>query len=265
MLTIDTYLRPQSLDEAWEAAQKKNSAVLGGMLWLRLGDRRIGTAIDLSDLGLDRVEDTGDSWQIGAYTTLRTLETHPGLADTYHGVLAKTVSPIVGVQFRNLATVGGSVFGRFGFSDVLTTLMALHATVTLYKAGTMPLVDFAQMEMGKTKDILTHVTIPKGVRAAACYAQRNTATDFPVLNTCVARHEDTLTVVVGARPLRACPYTFPLPTDPAAEQCLAQNIAAEVAEQCVFADNRRASAAYRQHLCQVLVRRAVNDVLQEEK
>lgn len=263
MLTIDTYLRPQSLDEAWELAQKKNSAVFGGMLWLRLGNclgsRRIGTAIDLSDLGLATVEDTGDSWQIGAYTTLRTLETHPGLHETYGGVLAKTVSPIVGVQFRNLATVGGSVFGRFGFSDVLTTLLALNATVTLYKTGTIPLADFCNM--GKTNDILTHVNIPKGTKAA-CYAQRNTATDFPVLNTCAAVHDNTLTVTVGARPLRACPYTYTIdhavPTTEWATQ-----IAEDVAEKCVFADNKRASAAYRKHLCQVLVRRAVNEVVQE--
>ena len=36
MLTIDKYLCPSSLEEAYEAAQKKNSVVLGGMLWLRL-------------------------------------------------------------------------------------------------------------------------------------------------------------------------------------------------------------------------------------
>ncbi len=259
MLTIDTYLRPQSLDEAWEMAQKKNSAVLGGMLWLRLGNHRIGTAIDLSDLGLDTVEDTGDSWQIGAYTTLRTLETHAGLHETYGEIFAKTVAPIVGVQFRNLATVGGSVFGRFGFSDVLTTLLALQATVTFHKAGTMSLADFCSC--GKTKDILTHVTIPKGVRAASCYAQRNTATDFPVLNTCAAVRDNTLTVTVGARPLRACPYTYTLPTTP--DDTYAEAVAGDVADKCVFADNTRATAAYRKHLCRVLVRRAVNDVQKE--
>lgn len=259
MLTIDTYVRPTTLEEAWELAQKKNSAILGGMLWLRLGNRRIGTAIDLSDLHLDTVEDTGDHWQIGAYTTLRTLETHSGLSETYSGVLTKTVSSIVGVQFRNLATVGGSVFGRFGFSDVLTTLLALGTTVTLYKAGTMPLADFCKM--GKVSDILTHVQIPKQTRSAAYYAQRNTATDFPVLNTCAALRDDMLTVTVGARPLRACPFTFPLPTTP--EPAYAEQIAEDVAEKCVFADNKRASAAYRKHLCQVLVRRAVNEALQE--
>lgn len=42
MIKIDNYLRPASLEEAYEAAQKKNSVVLGGMLWLRLGTRRVG-------------------------------------------------------------------------------------------------------------------------------------------------------------------------------------------------------------------------------
>ena len=39
--------------------------------------------------------------------------------------MREAVRHIVGVQFRNCATVGGSVYGRFGFSDVLTLLLAL--------------------------------------------------------------------------------------------------------------------------------------------
>ena len=70
MLTIDRYLRAASLEEAYEAVQKKNSAVLGGMLWLRMSNRHITTAIDLSDLGLDSIEETDTCYRIGAYTTL---------------------------------------------------------------------------------------------------------------------------------------------------------------------------------------------------
>ena len=51
----------------------------------------------------------------------------------------------MGVQFRNLATVGGSIFGRFGFSDVLTLFLALDAQVELFQRGTVPLEEFVQM------------------------------------------------------------------------------------------------------------------------
>lgn len=37
--------------------RKKNNFVLGGMLWLKMRKRPFGTAIDLSDLGLDQIEE----------------------------------------------------------------------------------------------------------------------------------------------------------------------------------------------------------------
>ena len=80
LLTIGEYSRPQSLDEAYALCQKKNNVVLGGMLWLKMQHRRVGTAIDLCDLGLDRIEETADAYRIGAMVPLRALETHAGLA-----------------------------------------------------------------------------------------------------------------------------------------------------------------------------------------
>lgn len=261
MLTIDTYVRPSSLEEAYQAAQRKNSVILGGMLWLRLGNRRISTAVDLSELGLDGVEDTGEAYRIGAYTSLRTLETHDGLNRLTQNAIRDSLRSIVGVQFRNLATVGGSVFGRFGFSDVVTTFLALGASVELYKAGNVRLEDFCAM--GKVNDILTHVLLPKTPVCASYQAQRNSATDFPILNTCAALHEDQLTVAVGARPLRAVPYRFTIDRV-ASVADTAVSVADKIAEETVFTSNTRASEAYRRHLCKVLVRRAVSCVLAEQ-
>ena len=253
MLTIDRYLRPASLEEAYQAAQQKNSAVLGGMLWLRLGHRRITTAIDLSALGLDTVEETPEGYRIGAYVSLRTLETHEGLNAAFGGAFRSAFSPIVGVQFRNLATVGGSVFGRFGFSDVVTLLLALGASVELYRGGRVTLEEFCAM--GRVRDILTHIILPRRDVQIAFLAHRNAATDFPALNVCAVREGDTLRVTVGARPLRACLYRYPL-GDLAPEQ-----IAEDIAAQAVLAANNRASEEYRRHLCRVLVRRAVRHAL----
>lgn len=253
MLTIDRYLRASSLEEAYEAAQKKNSAVLGGMLWLRLSHRHVSTAIDLSALGLCGVEDLGDRYRIGAYTTLRMLETHEGLHRDFGGVIGDALRDIVGVQFRNLATVGGSVFGRFGFSDVVTVFLALGASVELYPSGTVSLETFCGMR--GVKDILTHVILPKRQVRTAYRAMRNTATDFPSLNVCAVLAEDALTVMVGARPLCAVAYRLP-----AAGAGTAEEIAEKIAKETVFASNSRASETYRRHLCRVLVARAVDDV-----
>ena len=61
--------------------------------------------------------------------------------------MKESLRHIVGVQFRNLATVGGSIYGRFGFSDVLTEFMALGAEVELFHGGRMPLEEFCKASL----------------------------------------------------------------------------------------------------------------------
>ena len=133
MITIQNYVRARSLEEAWQLNQNKRSRILGGMLWLRLGSATVNTAIDLCDLGLNTIEETQEQFSIGAMVTLRDLERHPGLNDYSHHAVADAVKDIVGVQFRNMATVGGSIWGRFGFSDVLTVFLAMDTYVQLYQ------------------------------------------------------------------------------------------------------------------------------------
>ena len=79
MLTVQNYVRPQTLEEAWELNQKKKNRIIGGMLWLRLRNDTINTAIDLSALGLNNIEETEDAFSIGAMVTLRQIECHLGL------------------------------------------------------------------------------------------------------------------------------------------------------------------------------------------
>ena len=58
MITIQKYVRPQTLEEAWQLNQNKRNRILGGMLWLRLGKGSVGTAIDLCELGLNTIDET---------------------------------------------------------------------------------------------------------------------------------------------------------------------------------------------------------------
>ena len=52
MLTIQNYKKVESLEEAYELNQKKANRIVGGMMWMRMGDNRMNTAIDYS--GLER-------------------------------------------------------------------------------------------------------------------------------------------------------------------------------------------------------------------
>ena len=188
MMTIREYKRAESLEEAWQLNQKRPNRVLGGMIWLKMENINVGTAIDLSGLGLDTIEETDEGLSIGAMVTLRQLELHPGLAAYTDGAVRESVRHIVGVQLRNLATVGGSIYSRFGFSDVLTMFLALNASVELYKGGVVPLAEYAQRPYDR--DILVRVLVPKENARFVYQSVRNSQTDFPVLTCAAAKLAD---------------------------------------------------------------------------
>lgn len=249
MMKIKEYVKVQSLEEAYELNQKKSNRILGGMLWLKMGNRSIQTAIDLSGLGLDKIEEKEEEFSIGCMVTLRQLELHEGLAQFTRGALRESVRSIVGVQFRNLATVGGSIFGRFGFSDVLTCFLALDTYVELYKGGIVSLEEFAGMK--QDNDILVRLIVKKQPVSCVYLSHRNTKTDFPVLTCAVSRNADGMRAVIGARPARAvCVRIENADRTP-------EEIAKEVAAKVVTGSNMRASAKYRSHLAEVLVKRGL--------
>ena len=203
----------------------------------------------------------------GAMVTLRQLEEHAGLAAYTHGAVKEALRHIVGVQLRNLATVGGSIYSRFGFSDVLTMFLAMDCDVELYKGGILPLQEYAQRPYDR--DILVRLIIKKTPMQLYYQSVRNSQTDIPVL-TCAAARMETgdYRIVIGARPLRA--VRFELPAEPAlAAEQLAAQFAEGVKAQIVTGSNMRGSAEYRRHLAGVLTKRAVLELeqrkMQEEK
>lgn len=242
LLTIKDYVKVNSLEEAYALNQKKSAKVLGGTLWLKMGDRNLQTAIDLSKLGLDKIEETESEFKIGAMVTLRQIEKHEGLNNYTDGAVRECVRHIVGTQFRNCATVGGSIFGRFGFSDVLTCFLSMDAYVELYPTGLVSLEEFAKSAYGN--EILVSVIVKKKPMKIAYETLRNEATDFPVLAVAVSKWDEKYHVSVGARPARAA-----LVTEDTLEDYKA------VAAKFTYGSNLRGSAEYRQYLAGVLVKR----------
>jgi CO/xanthine dehydrogenase FAD-binding subunit len=64
--------------------------------------------------------------------SLRDFEMSLLVKNIQGGILVSAVSQIMGVAFRNGATVGGSVAGKFPFSDLITPLLALDTTLIFY-------------------------------------------------------------------------------------------------------------------------------------
>ncbi len=242
MLTIKNYVKVESLEQAYELNQKRSAKVLGGTLWLKMGNRNVQTAIDLSNLGLDKIEETEDAFKIGTMTTLRQIEKHEGLNAYTNGAVKECVRHIVGTQFRNCATVGGSIFGRFGFSDVLTCFLAMDTYVELYPTGIVSLEEFAKMPYGN--EILVSLIVKKKPMNIAYETVRNQATDFPVIAVAVSKWDEKYHVSIGARPAKAALVTVDNIED-----------AAEIAGRFNYGNNLRGSAEYRQHVAGVLVKR----------
>ena len=276
MFYYNQYVRAQSLDEAYELYQKKPNFVLGGMLWLKMKNKTLGTAIDLCDLGLDQIDEDENEFRIGAYATLRQIETHEALNAYTHGAIAESVRHIVGVQFRNVATIGGSIWGRFGFSDVMTIFRALGAKVQLHKAGIMDLDEFAALPR-TTRDVLVSVIVPKNAKGIVYLSQRNQSTDFPVLTCAVANRSGRYVAVIGASPYMAEPVWDEdgildgitgaksdgnkALTENSENNEKIEKFAGYVADHIRFGSNIRAGAEYREMICKVLTRRAVTQSL----
>jgi putative selenate reductase FAD-binding subunit len=261
------YITVESLQKAYELNQKRGNVLIGGNGWLKMQDRQAAKAMDLSALGLDNIEENDDKFVIGCMTTLRDLETNAALDSCTNGAIKESVRHIVGTQFRNCVTVGGSLFGRFGFSDVLTMFLALDCQVELYHKGIISLAEFA--EQPYDRDILVRVFVQKTNRQSIYLSFRNQATDFPVLTCACSILDKNLRVVIGARPAKA--KVLEIPSAQVGQfllnknQSKAENInrfAYWASEQFSYGSNMRGSADYRQHLAQILIKRACTALME---
>ncbi len=256
MITIKEYVRAKTLEEAWQLNQNKKNRILGGMLWTRLSDIMVNTAIDLSELGLNTIEENEEEFSIGAMVTLRDLEVHSGLNQYSNNAIKDAVKCIVGVQFRNMATVGGSIWGRYGFSDVLTVFLALDTYVELYKGGIVPLEEFANMPLDR--DIIVSLIVKKTPGVVVYDAMRNQSTDFPVLTCALSYMKGIYKAVVGARPKKAVVY-YDVENrlkDGLSKEAIAL-FAQDVASVAETSSNVRGSKEYRTHLMKVYIERGL--------
>ncbi|MCQ2467767.1 MAG: FAD binding domain-containing protein [Clostridia bacterium] len=254
MITFQKYVKVQSLDEAYELNKTRKNRIIGGMMWLRTGRGSVNTAIDISGLGLDTIEEDDEEFKIGAMVSLRKIEKHEGLNSYSNNAVQSAVKDIVGVQFRNMATVGGSIWGRFGFSDVLTVFLAMDTYVELHNAGIVPLSEFVNMK--RDDDILVRIIVKKTPIKISYSAVRAQRTDFPVLACAVSEFDGMYKTTIGARPGKAI-----LIKDE--DGIMAAGITSDSAK--AYADyvashtptdsNLRGSAEYRTHLTKVLTER----------
>ncbi len=260
MFGLKDYIAVQSPEEGFRLlAKNKNNVILGGLLWMKMGKKQYHTGIDLKDLGLDKIGETKESIEIGSMVTLGQMEKDLLLSQWFGSIFSKGFEHIVGIQFRNLATIGGSVYSRFGFSDAITALLALNAKVHLHNAGIVSLEEF--LSMSNKRDIILKIIIKKQQFKTSYQSHRVSATDFSILSIATSLCNTNWKISVGARPNRAClaqKTAGMLSASPGDDQIKAACEA--LVDEISFGTNQRGSKEYRQNLAKVLLKRGIKAI-----
>ena len=249
-----TFLRASSIEEAYKLVKESpKNKIVGGGLWLKKGNADVDTLIDLSLLGLDKIEDKKDFIEIGAMVSQRQFEQ----SELVPEMARQAVKAIMGPAFRNIATIGGSIYGKFGFSDVVTALLGYKVELVFYPESVISLLDYIK-KPGFYDGILTHVRIYKEDLKAFFKKVEITALDYPILNIAVTKGKE-YRVVVGSRPLVAsrCEKTEAYLNEGGKDFAKAAEMAVE---ELKFGDSIATKSEYRKQLALTYVRRGLEEV-----
>ena len=263
MFSFKNYIAPSTIEEAYnELLKNKKNIILGGTSYLRMGNVSYNTAIDLSNLSLSYIKEEKDFVLIGAMTNFRELEVNPITKTLYSGILSECVKHILGVQFRANVTVGATVFSKYGFSDLIPTLLSMDTTVVLYKGGEVPLDEYLSEEKLR-RDILIEVKIAKKQGKGSFKSIRKTKTDYAITNCCVTKDEDRIKVAVGVRPGKAmvAHKAMEILSVGPIDEARIDEACEHIKDDVTYGSNMRGSKEYREAVSKVLVKRAIKEVL----
>ena len=264
-MKINNYHTVKSLEEAYKLLNdNKQNAIVAGGAWMRLSSKEIETAIDLSGLGLDKIVETEDAFEIGSMATLRQVEKQEGLEKHYDGALSNALSHIMGVPIRNVATIGGSIIGKYSFSDVLTPLVVMDVELEFYKKGRISLEDFL-VSRDRSKDVLVKIIIKKEEAKGYFKKMQKTGLDFAVVNVAVSKQAGKFKIAVGARPSLVKFAVEAMELVNGAKEVTEEVIleTAEIAgKELKFGTNSKASEEYRRNIAMAYIKRGLREVTQ---
>jgi carbon-monoxide dehydrogenase medium subunit len=218
----------------------------------------------------------GDGTTIGALVTLRDAE-RSDVIRAHVPVLAKTYAQVANPRIRGFATVGGNLAEADYASDPPPVLMALRASVTVASSDGRREIAIGDFFTGfyetalATGEIVTAITIPDLPPGTGASYQRyltRSREDRPCVGVAVVVIGrkgvcEELRVVVGA--VAEIPQEFPAVEETAAGARLDREMADAVGQAYAEAidpiEDLRGSAAYRQQMVGVFVRRAIEEAV----
>lgn len=262
-MEIKNYHKAQSLDEAYQLLiQNPKNAIIGGGAWMKLSSPSIETLIDLKGLELDQIVESKSSIEVGAMVTLQQLETDESIMKLGNGFISKSLSRILGVGFRNIATIGGTIVGRYAFSDLLTALLTLPVKLVFYPHKEMSLEDFLKQK-GKFTDILTHIVIGKRQGVGFFKKVALTPLELAILNIAVFKSGNDYHISFGSRPggtILAHEAMEFLNAQKDITEEIIEKASDIVIDTVKFGSNKTGSEDYRKALAKSYVKRGIKEV-----
>lgn len=263
-MRINEFYRAPSIIKAYEKLlEHPNNQIIGGGAWLKLTNKNINTVIDLESCELSSIKDNGDSIEIGSMTTLYEIEKSEPVLLIGNGILSNAISKIMGVGIKNIATIGGSIVGKYSFSDILTPLLVLDVTLVFHKQGAISLEQFMNTKK-MDKDILLSIRIRKENVRGYFHKVCKTALDFAIINVAVSKG-DTIKIAIGARPSNAILATelMEIVNNKGTSDDIIKEALLKV-DEIKFSTNSKASEEYRRSIAKVYIKRGLKEVITNE-
>ncbi len=252
------YIKPLNIDEALALNKKENSLIIGGGAFIKSSKKEYDLIIDCEKLDLSYIKENDKNVFIGAYTTLRELEANKLIKELFGGVIFESCSKICGVQIRNMATIGGTIGGRYGFSDLIPVLILLNSTVIFLNDESISLQEYLKNK--KDNKIIKELVITKEHGRGVFKCIKRTALDFSIINMALLKANGEFRVSFGARPGIAlrCPRV---------EEYLNSNTSIDfekvedyLSKDISFGSDLKASKEYRETVSIALLKEALEEV-----
>mgnify|MGYP000886909002 CR=1 FL=1 len=262
-MEINQYVKAKSIEEAYQVLiENPKNSILGGGAWLKQSSPNVNTLIDIVDCGLDQITETKTHIEIGALVTLHELESNPAIKSLGGGFVSESLSHVLGIGFRNIATIGGTIAGKYAFSDIITALLTLDVKLIFHPKREINLEAFLNAK-GKVTDILTHVVIRKSSGKGFFKKVAASTLEFAVLDVAVYQEDNKFQISIGSRPSGAMlsheASAFLNNQNKMTEEVL--NQAAQIVLDTVkLGSNKNASKEYREALTKAYVKRGIKEV-----
>ena len=250
---IVEYNRPKTLEEALDllsCAQPVTIPMGGGSALNRYSLNPLAV-VDLQELPLHSIEHQGSSFILGATVTLQTMLDTPDLPE----IMYKAIRQEANHNLCQVATLAGTLASAGGRSPMVTTLLAMDATLTTISRkgeNTISLGDFLPVRGEYLPGrLITQVKLPTNLRLAFDYVARSPA-DQPIVCAAVAQWPSKRTRVAlggyGKAPVLALDGPEPGGVEAAAQNAYSQ------------AGDVWASADYRREVAGALARRCLAEL-----